>query len=327
MSLDNELGILDKIAGLRILVVGDVMLDHYVWGDATRISPEAPVPVVHVFRDSYTAGGAANVALNLRGLGATTELAGCVGDDESGHRLQGILQQEGVTFEEAWMSPSLPTIVKTRVVVQKQQLCRIDREEKPGMYAEAAAKRLAMLIEAVGQADAVILSDYAKGMLNAELWDALLDAAHDKGCLLALDPKPRRRLAFSGPGLLTPNRSEALELAGLEVDVHDVFPAEEVCRVIWDRHKPRNLVITLGAEGMLLSRKGRVEKTIPTVAQEVFDVSGAGDTVIATLTAALAAGAELETAAHLANAAAGVVVGKVGTVAISLTELESALKG
>ncbi len=326
MSHEKERAILDKFAGLRMLVVGDVMLDHYIWGDATRISPEAPVPVVHVFRDTYTAGGAANVALNLRGLGATVELAGCAGDDEPGRRLHSILQTDGVAFDAAWLAPSLPTILKTRVLVQKQQLCRIDREEKPAAYAEAAAARLAALVEAVGQADAVIISDYAKGMLGAELWEALLKAAHEKGCLLALDPKPRRRLAFSGPDLLTPNRSEALQLAGLESDPHDLFPAEEVCRLIWEKYRPKNLVITLGAEGMLLSREGRVEKTIPTVAQEVFDVSGAGDTVIATLTAALAAGADLETAAHLANVAAGVVVGKVGTVAVTLEELRETLE-
>lgn len=323
MSL--ELKFLEKFSQLNVLVVGDVMLDHYIWGDATRISPEAPVPVVHVFRDTYTAGGAANVALNLRGLGLNANLAGCAGRDESGRMLQKILGDAGVDYADHFLIQGLPTIVKTRVLVQKQQLCRIDREEAPVAYSKSSVSLMPKLVEAVAQADAVIVSDYAKGMLDDALWNAVLDAARNSNTLLALDPKPRRRLAFNQPDLLTPNRNEALELAGIEIDLHSQFPAEEVCRAIWERYAPRNLVVTLGAEGMLLSREGRVEKTIPTVAQEVFDVSGAGDTVIATLTAALAAGADLETAAHLANAAAGIVVGKVGTVAVQADELRTLL--
>lgn len=320
------MNLLDKIARLNVLVIGDIMLDHYIWGDATRISPEAPVPVVSVFRDTHTAGGAANVALNLRGLGASASLCGLTGDDDAGARLRALLVGAGVQMEPCWQGDmDLATILKTRVIVQKQQLCRIDREDSPESYAAQTASRMDALMASVDEADAVVLSDYAKGMIHDTVWQAVQERAGQRGILVALDPKPRRRLAFTGPDLMTPNRAEALELADIEAGPHDPFPAEAVCRAIWERHRPKHLVVTLGAEGMLLSAGGRVLKTIPTVAREVFDVSGAGDTVIATLTAALAAGANLEEAAHLANTAAGVVVGHFGTVPIRLEELQAAL--
>lgn len=324
--LAQEQAALEALSKLRIVVVGDIMLDHYIWGDATRISPEAPVPVVSVFEDSYTLGGAANVALNLRGLNVATDLCGYVGQDPDGERIQRMLGDYSIGFSPSWAKAGLRTILKTRVIVQKQQLCRIDREDAPAVYAIDPAHLDEALEVITGFADAVVISDYAKGCLCVQTWEKLRQMAAGNNLFLALDPKPRRRLSFSEPDLLTPNRNEAIELAGIEASPHDVFPAEAVCAAIWERYQPKHLVVTLGADGMLLSQEGKVLKSIPTVARDVFDVSGAGDTVIATLTAALSAGAALETAAHLANAAAGVVVAKVGTVAITHRELFEALK-
>jgi rfaE bifunctional protein kinase chain/domain len=311
--------LLRKISRLRILVIGDVMLDHYVWGDATRISPEAPVPVVEIARDTYSPGGAGNVGLNLALLGARAEVAGRLGRDDAGRRLSRILEDGGIS--------TLPTpgrgstIVKTRVLVQQQQLCRLDRESPPSAYRIPAATIESLLGPAIRRADAVILSDYAKGLLNDELVARVTAIARKFGKLVALDPKPRNALRFRDLDLLTPNRREAAELAGLELNPHEPFPAAEICRRINERYSPRNLVITLSEQGMLLGREGKVLKQIPTAAREVSDVSGAGDTSIAGLVLALAAGADLVTAAHFANAAAGVVVAKVGTAGVTPTEL------
>ncbi len=315
--------LLERIAGKRVAVIGDVMLDHYIWGDASRISPEAPVPVVAVDRDTYTAGGAANVALNVMSLGGQAEICGWAGDDEAGHRLQGVLSHAGVAFDSRFTRPTLPTIVKTRVVVRKQQLCRLDREARPHVYHLDTPEGLALVDEKVGQVNAVVLSDYAKGTISSALVNHVVETARKRGVLVALDPKPRRRLEFHGVDLMTPNRSESLELAGMPGDTLGEFPAEEVCRRIFEQYKPKHLVVTLGPDGMLLSERGCIVKRIPTYAREVFDVSGAGDTVISALVLALAAGATIEEAAHFANIAAGIVVGKFGTATATPQEILS----
>ncbi len=308
-----------KIARQHILVIGDVMLDHYIWGDATRISPEAPVPVVDIARDTWTAGGAANVALNIAALGAQCTVAGFIGPDEAGSRLTQILQEKGIT---PLPTPGTgATILKTRVLVQHQQLCRLDRESPQGHYAISGTQATSLLGDAIRRADAVILSDYAKGILSDELVARVTKLARAAGKLIALDPKPKRKLAFRDLDLITPNKREALQLAGLEPVPHAPFPAAEVCKQLHRLYGTRNLVVTLGEDGMLLSRDGKVLKTIPTAAREVFDVSGAGDTALAALVLALAAGTSLETAAHFSNAASGVVVGKLGTATVTPAEL------
>jgi len=311
--------LLRRLRRLRILVVGDVMLDHYIWGDATRISPEAPVPVIDIARDSWTAGGAANVALNLASLGAQCTVVGHFGADESGRRLEDLLRERGI--ESVSTPGEAPTIVKTRVLVRQQQLCRLDREAAPAAYEVPLGPLTALIGPALAACDAVILSDYAKGILNNTVLRELTRLARAKGKLIALDPKPRRGLAFDGLDLITPNKREALQLAGLEPSPHAPFPAAEVCARLHERHATRHLVVTLGEEGMLLSTGGKVRKVIPTAAREVFDVSGAGDTALAGLVLALAAGSSLERAAHFANAAAGVVVGKLGTATVTPAEL------
>jgi D-beta-D-heptose 7-phosphate kinase/D-beta-D-heptose 1-phosphate adenosyltransferase len=311
--------LLRKISRLRVLVIGDLMLDHYIWGDATRISPEAPVPVVDIARDTWTAGGAANVALNIAALGARCTLAGFFASDEAGAQLAGILAERRIATIRT--PGSGRTIVKTRVLVQHQQLCRLDRESPPPAYALDADQGIALLDRAIRASDAVILSDYAKGVLSADLVDRVATLARAAGKFIALDPKPKRQLPFHGLDLITPNKREALQLAGLEPSPHLPFPAAEVCARLEKLHGTKNLVITLGEEGMLLSTGGRVLDTIPTAAREVFDVSGAGDTALAALAVALASGAPLATAAHFANAASGVVVAKLGTATVTPKEL------
>lgn len=317
---DTMRGWLEAVRSVRVLVLGDAMLDHYVWGDSTRISPEAPVPVVQVQRETYTAGGAANVALNLRALGAQAHLFGSIGRDEKGRQLVKLLEEQGVAVERGGISAKVSTIVKTRIICRNQQLCRLDYESPsnaPALDAKALRKHIAPL---VGEVDAVILSDYAKGMLATDAISELQTLVKPPR-IVALDPKPRRRVAYQGVDLLTPNRAEALQLAGLDEADCKEFPAEEVCARIYERCRPAKLVVTMGAEGMLLSEGGKVIEQIPAVAREVFDVSGAGDTVIAALTMALAAGLTLSETARFANTAAGVVVGKLGTATASPEEM------
>lgn len=316
--------LLFRLPQIRVLVIGDAMLDHYLWGDITRISPEAPVPVVHVAKETFTAGGAANVALNLASLGVQTELIGTLGDDTTGTQLRELLAAKHVQTGHCPNNKNAPTIIKTRVVARTQQVCRIDREAARSHYDLFAAEAHLRdyLSSALKHVDAVILSDYAKGVITQELIDFLTPLAAQHKVLLAVDPKPSRKLNYSGVGLMTPNRHEALELAGIPEPHHDEpYPLEQVCQRIHAQFSPRLLVVTLGADGMAISQNGAVAQTLPTEAREVFDVSGAGDTVIATLTAALAAGADPVQAARTANRAAGIVVSKVGTVTVTPEEM------
>lgn len=311
--------LLKKIARLRILVIGDVMLDHYIWGDATRISPEAPVPVIDIARDSWTAGGAANVALNLASLGAHCTVVGYIGSDDNGTRLATILHGKRIATVNT--PGTAPTIVKTRVLVQHQQLCRLDREAPPTAYEIPPSKIEALVAPEIAKCDAVVLSDYAKGILTDGVVERVSRLARAAGKFVALDPKPKRKVTFHGLDLITPNKRESLQLAGIELAPHARYPAADICARLHELYATRHLVITLGEEGMLLSAKGKIQKIIPTAAREVFDVSGAGDTALAGLVLALTAGASLETSAHFANAAAGVVVGKLGTATVTPKEL------
>jgi D-beta-D-heptose 7-phosphate kinase/D-beta-D-heptose 1-phosphate adenosyltransferase len=317
--MKNLPGLLKKIARLRILVVGDVMLDHYIKGDATRISPEAPVPVVDVSDEFSTAGGAGNVALNIASLGGHCTVVGYFGADTTGETLRKILNQKGIST--LGTPGSGQTILKTRVMVRGQQLCRIDREDPPAAYHVTASQAETLLAKEIAACDAVILSDYAKGILSDEVIARLSKLGHAAGKFIALDPKPRRHLKFHGLDLITPNKRESLQLAGIKLLPHAPFPAAEVCAKLDQLYRTKHLVITLGEDGMLLSAGGKIKKVIPTAAREVFDVSGAGDTSLAALVLALTAGAKLEEAAHFSNAAAGVVVGKVGTATVTPAEL------
>lgn len=314
--------ILSSVAGRRILVIGDVMLDKYLWGDASRLSPEAPVPVVRLERETAVAGGAANVAFNIASLGATPELFGWIGADPDGDRLRGLLAAGGVSLVPEAVRADRETIVKTRVVCRRQQICRLDREADPSKYSVTAKIIDSAILPAIERADAVLLSDYAKGLLSTKSIARIIACCLRLRRKVMLDPKPRPGVDYSGVNLMTPNRAEAFRLAGME-DVPGPFPAAAVCRAIYAKFAPEHLVITMGADGMLLSEGGKPLERMPTFAREVFDVSGAGDTVIAAMTLALAAGNSLRDAARFANTAAGVVVGKLGTATATPDEIRS----
>ncbi len=308
-TLEN---ILSRAAGSRILVIGDVMLDKYIWGDTTRISPEAPVPVVKVSGETNTAGGAANVALNIASLGAKAFLFGRIGDDANGRILADTVGRKNVELVKGAISPRHSTIVKTRIVCRRQQVCRLDTEAAADSFRLTQSEAEDILGPYIRECDAVIVSDYAKGIVSNESLSAVRGLV-PPGRIIALDPKPRTGISYEGMSVMTPNRAEALSMAGLDEGAYPEFPADEVCRRIHEKFAPDKLVVTLGADGMLVGDKGRVIDRVPTFAREVFDVSGAGDTVISALTLALCTGADLLDAIRFANIAAGFVVGKVGT--------------
>ncbi len=316
---------LDFLERVSVLVVGDIMLDRYLWGGVRRISPEAPVPVVEVHRESATAGGAANVALNLASLGVRTEVFGLLGDDASGREVAGLLGRHGVTLDGRLVRSGLNTITKGRVMAQRQQVCRLDWEARPEAYALRPAE-LDLLAERAAGHDAVILSDYAKGVIGQPVIDRLREVAAQRKLFLALDPKPKRELEVRGMNLLTPNRGEAVELSGLSPDAAAAAALDDACLAIQGRYDPEHLVVTLSEEGILLWSRNGARRRFPTVAREVADVSGAGDTVVATLTAALAAGLPAADAVHLANVAAGLVVAKLGTATVTRPELAAAME-
>ncbi|MBK9139882.1 MAG: D-glycero-beta-D-manno-heptose-7-phosphate kinase [Verrucomicrobia bacterium] len=311
---------------VRVLVVGDVMLDRFVWGTVNRISPEAPVPVVEFVRESAMPGGAANVARNLTALGAGAAMFGVVGPDAAGRELVRLLGDSGADCSGIIRTRDRMTSIKTRVIAQQQQVVRVDRESR-GEVASAIETRLLRAVQgALSEADAVVVGDYGKGTVTQNLLDGLRRACRERGRWLSLDPKPVRRLDLSGLSLITPNRKEAFELAGMPDPGRAAPPLKDSALLaavgrLLEQFSPALLLVTLGEQGMLLCQRGQTPHHIPTVAHEVFDVSGAGDTVIATFTLAVAAGASPLEAAILSNHAAGVVVGKVGTAVVTPQEL------
>ena len=313
--------VLERIKNLNILVFGDVMLDRYVNGEVSRISPEAPVPVIRVREEKSVPGGAANVALNLASLGASVEAVGWFGKDEQGDQLVEILSKRNIEVDSRCRFSSAPTISKSRITSSNQQICRVDRESNAEAYSLGLDQFGSLLLEKAGNADAVIISDYGKGFVTNEAVELLKSSAR----FLSVDPKPSRPVDYASPDLLTPNRLEALEMVGMSRESQAPFPRDEVVEKIFEYVSPKMLAVTLGSEGMLLAESGKVKSLIPTAAREVFDVSGAGDTVIATLTLALVAGETLEDSAHLANLAAGIVVGKVGTATVTPEEILTVL--
>jgi len=318
--------ILTAARGARVLVIGDVMLDHFIWGSVARISPEAPVPVVDFERESFMPGGAANVARNLNALDVTTELFGAVGRDANADKLKALLREQRVDCRGFVSSDARPTSVKTRIVAQQQQVVRIDRETRDRLDSRTHSRLLRALRLRLAHAAAVIVCDYGKGLVTQALLNDIKELCRERGVWLSLDPKPVHHLNLAGLSLITPNRKEAFELAKLPDETRNAQPLRDANLLraadrLLDELKPAVLLITLGELGMLLCQRGRKPFHIPTVAQEVFDVSGAGDTVIATFTLAVAAGASPIEAAILSNHAAGIVVGKIGTATASRAEL------
>ncbi|MGD1087369.1 MAG: PfkB family carbohydrate kinase [Verrucomicrobiota bacterium] len=326
LSASRARHILTAATKTRILVLGDVMLDQFIWGGVSRISPEAPVPVVEFERESFIPGGAANVARNLTALNVPTELFGAIGTDEAGRRLQKLLAAQKIGCGGLMKHAARHTSVKTRIVAHKQQIVRIDRETRDGLDARLTGQLSGSLKSGLKGAAAVIVGDYGKGVVTQPLLDEIKSLCHARGVWLSFDPKPVHHLNLSGLSLITPNRKEAFELATLPDETKNPNPLADknlllVAERLLNKLQPAVLLVTLGELGMLLCQRGQKPFHIPTVAQEVFDVSGAGDSVIATFTLAIAAGASPLEAAILSNHAAGIVVGKIGTATTSPEEL------
>ncbi|HKG12980.1 MAG TPA: D-glycero-beta-D-manno-heptose-7-phosphate kinase [Pyrinomonadaceae bacterium] len=305
----------------RIVVYGDVMLDEFVWGDVTRISPEAPVPVVEIRRESVHLGGAANVLSNLRALGVRSALVGVVGQDRAGERVRAELREAGAldAEENLIVDVSRPTTVKTRIIAHSQLVVRADRERRAPLDATVEERVVETLRRLLRGADALVVSDYDKGAVTPAALDEVLPAAEAAGVPVLIDPKIRNFDSYRPATLVTPNHHEALKVTNSDDDTDDGMA--RAARAIRERLGCRSVLITRGERGMMLLEEDGEPVYVPTAAREVFDVTGAGDTVIATLAASIAAGATLAEAAMLANHAAGIVVGKIGTATASADEL------
>jgi len=302
----------ERVSHARILVVGDIMLDRYWFGEVERISPEAPVPVVHVARDEDRLGGAANVARNARALGAKVTLVGIVGCDAAGEKIKQLLDEEGVQHRLV-MHQAFPTIVKMRVIARQQQLVRIDFEQKP--TADCVQSMDALAKEMMSQVDIVILSDYAKGALNNV--QGLIQAAKEAGVLVLVDPKGADYSRYSGASLVTPNRLEMQQAVGTWGSEEEL---ESKAQALRKRLCLEALLVTRSEQGMTLFTESKRDH-VDAQAHEVFDVSGAGDTVLATLAVLKAIGEPWDVAMRWANKAGGIVVGKLGTSTVTVEEL------
>jgi D-glycero-beta-D-manno-heptose-7-phosphate kinase len=320
---------LKRFAACRILVIGDVMLDHFIWGSVRRISPEAPVPVVEVTREDYYPGGAANVARNVAPFSPNILLMGRVGRDVQADRLRTLLREEGVDCSPLLENGEVPTISKARVAARQQQIVRVDREVLLKLTEQELDEVERRLRELAPRLDAIILEDYGKGFVTEALMHRVTAVANEAGLLVTVDPSPRNPLPWSGVDLVKPNRLEAFAAAGIE-DHHlaaaplDNAELMEVGRVLLEKWDTPAVLVTLGEQGMMLFQRKIEPHHIPTRAREVYDVSGAGDTAIALLTLALASGMSREQAADVSNHASGIVVGKLGTASLSPEELLAA---
>ncbi len=310
----------------RIMVVGELILDEFIWGKVSRISPEAPVPVVEVVKESYNAGGAANVARNLREFVDDVHMMGLTGEGPIADRLHGLLVEAGIHLECVQADPAYQTICKTRIIARHQQVVRVDRE-RPTSFTEAQKTRaLAQFRELLPSIDAIILEDYAKGLIDGPLADEIIRLARAQGKIVTVDPNPSNSILWRDVTSVTPNRSEAFRSAGVPwtdpVDPPISDPALlAVGQTLLEKWRCQYLLITLSEQGMMLFQADHPPFHIPTRAQEVFDVSGAGDTAIALFTAALAGGATPVQAAEISNHASGIVVGKLGTATVTREEL------
>lgn len=328
MDRSQAEGLLERMRGQRVAVLGDLMLDEYLFGEVERISPEAPVPIVRIRRERAVLGGAANVAANLKAIGAEPLLVGTLQEDTAGRRIQALLGNLGIRPDWLVEDPSRPTIVKTRVIGQQQQMLRIDREDSSAFQPDVVERLCAGLERAMEQAAALIISDYAKGSVSAGVMDRVRTLCQRRGIPWIVDPKPSQMALYQGATLMTPNTRELSELAGL--------PARSDADL---RVAGQALVAALGLQGLLVTRSEKgmalfadpaadarsvvhgAPWLIPTEAREVFDVSGAGDTVIAVFSAAICTGSDWRSAAMLANAAAGIVVAKAGTATATPAEV------
>ncbi len=302
----------------NILVIGDLIVDHFIWGSVTRISPEAPVPVVNVTRENLLLGGAANVLNNIYALGGRGALCGVIGQDIMGSHLLELMGNLDSATGGIVRSADRPTTKKTRIIAQHQQVVRFDREKTGSFPGEVQKQLFGYLEQSLPSFQAVVVSDYSKGMISPELM-ALLKRLRPARLPVIVDPKPRQVERFAGVTVMTPNIHEAEAMAGMAITTDEELQA--AAGIIMDKLALQALLITRGEAGMALFQREQAPLLIPTMAREVFDVTGAGDTVVATLALGLAAGLDFAEAAELANRAAGIVVGKLGTATVTPAEI------
>ena len=323
-SFGNPASILPRFSGVRVLVIGDLMLDRYIWGQVNRISPEAPVPVVRVTRESLHAGGAGNVVTNIRALGGSVTVCGVVGKDQAGRLLRTALQGHGADIGGIMTCSPYETISKTRIIAHSQQVVRLDRDPSDSPSARVRARLRTFIQRHIHNFDVCVVSDYGKGLIEADLLDLLAGLRTQLGFVYVIDPKRRNFAHYHGASLMKPNKEEAGQATQLDM-VNDAALQQAGTQLldVWDAEA---VLVSRGEEGMSLFQPGRRAAHFSTTAREVFDVTGAGDTVVAVCALALGAGAGLETATMLANHAAGIVVGKVGTATVTREELKAALR-
>jgi D-glycero-beta-D-manno-heptose-7-phosphate kinase len=318
---------IDRFCDARIAVLGDIIMDEFIWGDVSRISPEAPVPVLDVERETRLLGGAANVVRNMGALGADAILCGIVGDDTMGAEIVSELKRMGLRSDGVAVENGRPTSIKTRVVARNQQIVRYDRESTAEIRAESVRSMLDFAAATFSDIDAVVISDYGKGLISGPLMKGLKSLkgkmSIDPHIIVTVDPKTGNFEHYTGVDVITPNHHEAGQFCGFKI-VDDVT-LKKAGRKMLDALNCRSVLITQGKDGMtLFEREGEITH-IPTVAKKVFDVTGAGDTVISAISLGLAVGMDLKAAAYVANIAAGIVVGEVGTSAIKADVLKNAI--
>jgi len=316
---------LDHFHGRKILVVGDLMVDRYIWGTVDRISPEAPVPIVNVSSESSLFGGATNVLHNIMTLGGKGFLCGVVGNDEAGRWIQNGLKSKGVEEAGIVVEEERPTTQKTRIMAHQQQVVRYDHEKRGPISMQSEARCLDFVIACLKEVDCLVISDYAKGVITTGFLKKILPVARRRGVPILIDSKVKHFGLYKGVMLVTPNHKEAAAASGIDFDNGDPDAVQKVGLVLLKKIGCQAVLITRGEYGMSLIQRAGGVTHIPTVAREVYDVTGAGDTVIGTLALAVAAGVPLCDAANLANHAAAVVVGRVGTATVSLEELKKTL--
>jgi len=324
MTVSRERGhdIIENIGGHEIAVVGDLMLDEYMWGHVDRISPEAPVPVVNLTGQSSTPGGAANVAGNILGLSDIPLLIGVVGNDNAAAILDWLLREQGIATDGLLSDPQRPTTMKTRIIAHNQQVVRADREVKDEISTELQDRAMRILEDRRGQLKGLIISDYGKGVITKKLLKRLIEFCLKNDIFIAVDPKDTNFPRYKKVSLITPNHHEAGFAYGTRIINEETLNV--VGKGLLEKLEARSILITRGEKGMALFQAGKDVKLIPTVAKKVYDVTGAGDTVIASFVSAVAAGATLEEATVISNQAAGVVVGEVGTAVITKEALKEA---
>ena len=324
LKYNRGIEILGNFKKGTVLVIGDLVMDHFIWGKVRRISPEAPVPVVEVNSESLILGGAANVVNNIHSLGGRVLVCGVIGKDDAGKKLVHELKQKGIPSDGVIVEGDRPTSIKTRIIAHSQQVVRFDREKRDKIHLDAMKSIIDYTKKKIGSVGVVVISDYAKGVISEELVEEVINIAKKNNKPVAVDPKVSHFDFYKNVSIITPNNDEASQASG--IDIEDDASLLRAGDVLLKKLGSDAILITRGEHGMSLFENNGGITHIPTVAKEVYDVSGAGDTVIGTVALAIASGASFKEAAVISNFAAGIVVGKVGTATVTPEELKKAVE-